>query len=298
MSITVVSAKKVYASIEDLPELMGMGDGDRFIINTADGAALVDYENIKIDLDHTTFGTLITDMQEFQSTASSWISSVTDELNTALEDVSSLRTATDTLQQQVESIKMLLKLVMGIHAGDSEEAITLDKNTLEQEGQDYMNEVYGGVQNIDYNFSFTTHNLRTFSSLLDDTEGSSIASEIESLKESNDSQDGLISDILTTMSTLMPIGMIVPFAGSDAPTGWLICNGQEVNQSVYPELHRLLSSNSNFKSESGNVCVPDLRGQFVRGRDESRTIGSKQGSAVPNIYGQVLKGTEAYSVAF
>lgn len=59
MSLTVVSSKKVYADINDLPENMGINDGDRFIVQTDDGTALVDYENIKVDLDHTTFGSVV-----------------------------------------------------------------------------------------------------------------------------------------------------------------------------------------------------------------------------------------------
>lgn len=285
MSITVVSAKKVYAAIEDLPEIMGIGNGDRFIVQTADGTALLDYENIRIDLDHTTFGTLITDMQEFQAVAESWISSYSDDLTTAKDDIATLRTDTNTIQQQVEAIKMLLKLVMGIHAGDSEEAITLDKNTLEQDGQNLLNEVYGEVMDKDYQFSLTTHNLRSLAIGYDDGQTDSIAETVEELKQSATTQDELIADILTTMSTLIPIGTVVPFIGNDPPQGWLLCNGQEVSQQVYPLLYNMLIQNNNFKTNTGNAHVPDLRGYFIRGRDESRTIGSYQGSGVPNITG-------------
>lgn len=286
MSITVVSAKKVYASIEDLPEVMGIGDGDRFIIETADGAALLDYENIRIDLDHTTFGSLVTDMQEFQSLAQTLMTTLTSEVTAAQEDISLLRTDTDTLQQQVASIKMLLQLIMGIHAGDSEEAITLDTNTLETEGQNFVNQVYGEVMDKDYQFSLTTHNLRSLASVIDDTESNSISSQVEELKDASTSQDKLIADILTTMSTLIPIGTIVPYVSPEPPEGWLVCNGQEINQKIYPVLYDILSQNSNFKDAStGAVHVPDLRGRFVRGRGDDRTIGSIQGCGVPNITG-------------
>mgnify|MGYP003306090885 CR=1 FL=1 len=57
MSYTSVGKNKVYASINDLPENQKLVNGDRIIIQTEDGTALVDYENIKLDLNHVTFGT-------------------------------------------------------------------------------------------------------------------------------------------------------------------------------------------------------------------------------------------------
>jgi hypothetical protein len=59
MSYTSVGRNKVYASIEDLPENQKLVDGDRILIQTEDGTALIDYSNIKIDLEHTTFGTQV-----------------------------------------------------------------------------------------------------------------------------------------------------------------------------------------------------------------------------------------------
>lgn len=57
MSYTSIGKNKVYASINDLPENQKLVNGDRIIIQTEDGTALVDYENIKLDLNHVTFGT-------------------------------------------------------------------------------------------------------------------------------------------------------------------------------------------------------------------------------------------------
>jgi len=69
-----------------------------------------------------------------------------------------------------------------------------------------------------------------------------------------------------------PVGTIVTWATSTAPTGWLECNGQST--SGYAELAALIGSN-----------VPDLRGEFVRGWDNGagidtgRTLGSSQTDA-------------------
>lgn len=99
MSLTVVSSKKVYADINDLPENMGINDGDRFIVQTDEGTALVDYENIKIDLEHTTFGSVIGELQEFQGLATDFITKISSEFTIAQGDISVLKTREDTLEQ-------------------------------------------------------------------------------------------------------------------------------------------------------------------------------------------------------
>ncbi len=40
----------------------------------------------------------------------------------------------------------------------------------------------------------------------------------------------------------LPIGMITPFAGSTAPTGWLLCYGQAVSRTTYANLFAVIST--------------------------------------------------------
>ena len=65
-----------------------------------------------------------------------------------------------------------------------------------------------------------------------------------------------------TMPTSLPIGSIVMWAISTIPSDWLVCNGQSVNQSLYPDLYTLMTD------------VPDLRGCFVRGLDSGKGYDS------------------------
>lgn len=62
MSYTTIGRNKVYASIEDLPENLKLSNGDRLIIQTDNGTALVDWENVKIDEEHTSFATNMDDI--------------------------------------------------------------------------------------------------------------------------------------------------------------------------------------------------------------------------------------------
>jgi microcystin-dependent protein len=68
----------------------------------------------------------------------------------------------------------------------------------------------------------------------------------------------------------VPVGAVMPYAGSAAPRGWLLCDGSEVRQSEYQLLFgvirytygdiTLLQGRNSFK-------LPDLRGRFALGLD-------------------------------
>ncbi|MEQ9868880.1 phage tail protein, partial [Pectobacterium odoriferum] len=85
-----------------------------------------------------------------------------------------------------------------------------------------------------------------------------------------------------TISTSDIAGIPLPFPGAVAPTGWLKCNGQSFDKSLYPVL----------ASRYPSGILPDLRGEFVRGWDDGRgadsgrALLSAQGDAIRNITGQ------------
>lgn len=57
-----------------------------------------------------------------------------------------------------------------------------------------------------------------------------------------------------------PVGMIVMFAGTSdyVPPGWLLCDGQEVLQSAYPQLYVLLGTTFGTSSKTGYFVLPDF----------------------------------------
>lgn len=92
---------------------------------------------------------------------------------------------------------------------------------------------------------------------------------------------------------ITPPGTIVAFAGTheSVPVGWLLCDGQVVNEEDYPELGAVLG-NLWGVTEEGRVKLPDLRGRFPRGLDPEgvsddpeREIGSYQEDAMQRIVG-------------
>lgn len=57
----------------------------------------------------------------------------------------------------------------------------------------------------------------------------------------------------------MPIGTIVPFGGSGAPTMFLLCDGSEVAKATYPELYEVIGDAFGTASDATLFCLPDLR---------------------------------------
>lgn len=65
----------------------------------------------------------------------------------------------------------------------------------------------------------------------------------------------------------MPVGTILPFAGSVAPAGYLICDGSQVSRTTYANLFTTIGSAWGSGNGSTTFHLPDLRGRFLRGVD-------------------------------
>jgi microcystin-dependent protein len=66
-------------------------------------------------------------------------------------------------------------------------------------------------------------------------------------------------------SLLLPSGAVVPYVGTAAPSGYLLCNGQPVSRSTYSALYAVIGNKYGQGDSSTTFNVPDLRGMFVRG---------------------------------
>lgn len=76
-----------------------------------------------------------------------------------------------------------------------------------------------------------------------------------------------------------PSGMIAPFGGVAAPTGWLECDGSAVSRSTYAELFAYVGTTFGVGNGSTTFNVPDMRGLFVRGAGSHGTMTKAAGGA-------------------
>ncbi|HHC3899629.1 TPA: phage tail protein [Klebsiella pneumoniae] len=82
---------------------------------------------------------------------------------------------------------------------------------------------------------------------------------------------------ITDIAKYTPVGVPLPYPSATPPTGWLKCNGAVFDKVKYPGLAAVFPS--------GNL--PDLRGEFIRGWDDSRGIDN--GRALLSSQGHSLR---------
>jgi phage-related tail fiber protein len=84
----------------------------------------------------------------------------------------------------------------------------------------------------------------------------------------------------------IPTGQIIHVALSSAPTGYLKANGAAVSRSTYATLFAAIGTTFGAGDGSTTFNLPDLRGEFVRGWDDSRGIDSARtfGSAQTDAF--------------
>ena len=89
-----------------------------------------------------------------------------------------------------------------------------------------------------------------------------------------------------SLGLAVPTGVINQYAGATAPGGYLLCDGSPVSRTTYSDLFAVISTTYGVGDGSTTFNLPDLRGEFVRGLDNSRgvdsgrTLGSFQDHAI------------------
>jgi len=81
----------------------------------------------------------------------------------------------------------------------------------------------------------------------------------------------------------VPIGAIMPYAGSEAPYGYLLCDGSEIEKAKFGDLFDIIGTRYNGSAPLNGVNtfrLPDLRGRFPLGKDNM-----DNGGTVPNNTG-------------
>ena len=78
-------------------------------------------------------------------------------------------------------------------------------------------------------------------------------------------------------------GEVKAFAGANAPTGWLLCDGALVSRTTYVDLFAAIGTAYGAGDDITTFALPDLRGRVPIGAGEGigldiRVLGAKGGS--------------------
>jgi len=87
----------------------------------------------------------------------------------------------------------------------------------------------------------------------------------------------------------VPTGTVLAFAGSSAPSGYLLANGQSVSTTTYAALFNVIGYT--YGGFGGSFNVPDLRGRAVAGYDPGNGSGRLTGSTSQGVSASALGNT-------
>lgn len=95
--------------------------------------------------------------------------------------------------------------------------------------------------------------------------------------------DGAVTTDKLDAAAAIPVGAVMPYGGSSAPTGWLLCNGSAVSRTTYAALFAILSTTYGVGDGSTTFNLPDLQGRMPLGAGSgagltTRARGDKAGA--------------------
>jgi microcystin-dependent protein len=83
-------------------------------------------------------------------------------------------------------------------------------------------------------------------------------------------------------AALIPLGIVLPFAGSASPSGeWLLCDGAAVSRSTYQALFNTIGTAYGSGDGSTTFNLPDMRGRMPVGKGphgDVDTLGENEGA--------------------
>jgi len=122
--------------------------------------------------------------------------------------------------------------------------------------------------------------------------------------ETSELRDSSVTAAKLSADVITPAGAVSAFIGDRAPTGWLLCDGSEVDRAgLYAKLAEVVGTRFGTAVDRLNKFkLPDFRGYFLRGVDGSadrdpdkagRTpmaTGGATGNAVGSVQGDAMQG--------
>jgi microcystin-dependent protein len=107
--------------------------------------------------------------------------------------------------------------------------------------------------------------------------------------------------------TSLPAGIVIPFglvndyAGTSAPSLWLLCYGQAVSRTTYSDLFGVIGTTYGTGDGSTTFNLPDCRGRVVAGQDDMGGVSADRLTGLTNgVNGDTLGATgglESFTLA-
>lgn len=107
-------------------------------------------------------------------------------------------------------------------------------------------------------------------------------------------EDRKWANITGKPSSYNPPGTVIWYSGKSLPSGYLVCNGQSLNNTTYANLFNAIGYT--YGGSGNNFNVPNLsdgNGRFIRATTDFSKVGTKQDDAIRNITGRTSAGSDS-----
>lgn len=88
-----------------------------------------------------------------------------------------------------------------------------------------------------------------------------------------------VSEVQALIGAGFPAGIVLPFAGSDVPDGWLLCDGSAIDRTTYAGLFTAIGETYGEGDGSTTFNLPDMTGRAPAGADDTHVLGTQYGAA-------------------
>jgi microcystin-dependent protein len=92
----------------------------------------------------------------------------------------------------------------------------------------------------------------------------------------------------------VPVGSMQAFAGSSAPTGWLLCDGTAVSRTTYSNLFSVISTTYGVGDGSTTFGLPDMRGRVPMGAGTGNQLNASGSGAITGGTGMTARTAGAF----
>jgi len=90
---------------------------------------------------------------------------------------------------------------------------------------------------------------------------------------------------------LVPTGGLIPFAGTTAPEGFLLCDGSAVSRTTYAALFAGIGTMYGAGDGATTFNLPDLRGRAIVGKDDMGGVAAGRVTGASGVDGESLGAT-------
>ena len=132
---------------------------------------------------------------------------------------------------------------------------------------------------------------RVYSNITLDTNGTTAKAllSFNPATSSNDTQIATTKFVHDILDIATPVGMIAPYGGTTAPTGWLMCNGQAVSRTTYSALYGKIGTAYGAGDGSTTFNLPNYTDRVAQGLGRGYVA-----AGLPNITGHTRAANNTF----